>query len=58
MRALILLLALCLPAHAQAPDHPPARAEIDCGTLQGSGIVRLMIGDRVLRVNVDCGRAV
>lgn len=53
IRAAMLTLALSLPAYAQAP----ARAEIDCGTLQGAGIVRVMIGDRVLRIDVDCGRA-
>lgn len=54
MTRLLLLLALAIPAHAQAP----ARAEIDCGTLQGAGIVRVMIDGRVLRIDVDCGRAV
>lgn len=54
MRALLLALALAMPAHAQAPIH----AVIDCGTLSGVGIVRVIIGDQVLRVNVDCGKSV
>jgi hypothetical protein len=54
MRTLILLLALSVPAHAQAPAH----AEIDCGTLEGSGIVRVMVDGRILRVDVHCGQRI
>jgi hypothetical protein len=54
MTRLLILLALAMPAQAQAP----ARAEIDCGTLQGSGVVRVMVDGRILRVDVNCGRAV
>ena len=53
-RALFLALALCVPAHAQAPAH----AEIDCGTLEGVGIVRVMVDGRILRVDVNCGQRV
>jgi hypothetical protein len=53
MTRLLVLLALAMPANAQAP----ARAEIDCGTLEGSGIVRVMVDGRILRVDVHCKRA-
>ena len=54
MRTLVILLALAMPAHAQAPAH----AEIDCGTLEGVGIVRVMVDGRILRVDVHCGQRV
>jgi hypothetical protein len=54
MRTLVTLLALSMPAYAQAPAH----AEIDCGTLEGVGIVRVMIDGRILRVDVNCGQRV
>jgi hypothetical protein len=54
MTRLLVLLALAMPAHAQAPAH----AEIDCGTLEGVGIVRVMVDGRTLRVDVHCGQRV
>ena len=54
MRTLVIVLALAMPAHAQAPAH----AEIDCGTLEGVGIVRVMVDGRILRVDVNCGQRV
>ena len=51
----LLFWLLAVPAQAQA-QNAPARAEIDCGTLEGVGIVRLMIDGRILRVDVNCGR--
>jgi hypothetical protein len=50
MRALIILLALSMPAFAQAP----ARAEIDCGSLEGVGSVLVIVGGRHLRVHIRC----
>lgn len=54
MTRLLVLLALAMPAYAQAPAH----AEIDCGTLEGAGIVRVMIDGRILRVDVNCGKRI
>ena len=53
MTRLLALLALSMPAYAYAPAH----AVIDCGTLEGSGIVRVMVDGRILRVDVHCKRA-
>lgn len=53
MRAvLIALLALALPVAAEAP---PIGAVIDCGTLSGSGKVRILIhGSSVGVVRIVC----
>ena len=50
---LLVLLALCLPAHAQAPE---PYFSINCGTLAGSGRVSFVIGDVRFTSEITCGK--
>jgi hypothetical protein len=53
--ALLAWLMFTDPAAAQHQD-APARAVIDCGSLEGSGSVVVIVGERHLRVNIHCQR--
>jgi hypothetical protein len=50
----LLFWLVAVPAQAQTQE--PASAVIDCGTLEGVGIVRVIVGGRILRVDVICTR--
>ena len=52
----VLFWLVAIPAQAQNQD-APARAVIDCGSLDGAGSVLVIVGDRHLRVMIECRRA-
>lgn len=53
MRALLLSLALAMPAYAKAPM---IEATLECGSLVGKGRVRLVLGGAVKAlVEIECG---
>ncbi len=53
----LLFWIASMPVQAQNQS-APAHAEIDCGTLEGAGIVRVMVDGRILRVDVNCGKRI
>jgi hypothetical protein len=53
MTRLLVLLALSMPAYAQAPM---VTAELDCGSLVGKGSVRLLLGSEIkATIEIVCG---
>ena len=54
-RTLIVIAALAVALCGLAAANDGPHAEIDCGSLSGVGVVRVIIGDVALRVDVRCG---
>ena len=53
MTRLLVLLALSMPAFAQAPM---VSSELDCGSMIGKGSVRLLLGGEIkATIEVVCG---
>lgn len=57
MRAILVFLALAMPAHAQAPvPGPMVSSELECGSLVGRGRVKLVLGGQIhVSIEVACG---
>lgn len=52
IRALIVALALCAPAYAEAPG---PYVVVDCGTLAGAGRVTFVVGGVGFTSAITCG---
>jgi len=57
--AIAALLASLTVAAAPTPDDkPPPKAEVTCGNLLGSGVVRVIVGGVVYVVYIKCGLSI
>jgi len=57
--AIAAMLACLTVAAAPTPDDkPPTAAEVICGNLLGSGVVRVIVGGVVYVVYIKCGLSI